>query len=61
MDRVLLTVHVEVEPRDDEVLMERGVRALVDQCPVGRLLSLGEVVVTMMPVARTSHSIFPSW
>ena len=56
-----LAVDVEVEARDEEVLVERRVGALVDERAVGRLLALGEVLVTMIPVARTSHSMLPSW
>jgi len=41
--------------------MERGVRALVDQRPERRLLPLIEVPDDHDPVARTSHSMLPSW
>ena len=37
-----LAVDVQVEPRDDEVLVERRVGALVDHRAVRRLLALGE-------------------
>ena len=42
VDGVVLAVDVEVEPRDEEVLVERRVGALVDERPVRRLLALGE-------------------
>ena len=42
VDRVGLSVDVEVEPRDEEVLVERRVCALVDERPVRRLPALGE-------------------
>ena len=43
VDGVGLAVDVEVEARDEEVLVERGVGALVDERAVRRLLPLGEV------------------
>ena len=43
IDRVGLAVDVEVEPGDEEVLVERGVGPVVDERAVGRLVPLGEV------------------
>jgi hypothetical protein len=43
IDGVRRPVDVEVEPRDDEVLMERGICSLVDERAVRRLLALREV------------------
>ncbi len=42
MDGVVRPVHVEIEARHDEVLVERRVGALVDQCPVRGLAAFGE-------------------
>ena len=63
MHGVLLTVDVEVEPGDQEVLVERRVRPVVHHGP-GRAAayrSAANGVVTISPVARTSHSMLPSW
>ena len=43
VDGVGVAVDVEVQPRDQEVLVERRVRALVDERPVRRLPALREV------------------
>ena len=57
-----VAVDVEVEPGDEEVLVERRVRAVVDDGAGGRRgRALGVGVVTISPVARTSHSMLPSW
>ena len=62
VDRVGLAVDVEVEPGDEEVLVERGVgRARRRACRRAAAAAGAKWVVTMIPVARTSHSMLPSW
>ena len=58
---VVLAVDVEIELGDQEVLVERGVGPGVDHRPVRRVSwSVSSGVVTIRPVARTSHSMLPS-
>ena len=48
-------------PGDDEVLVERRVGLVVDDGAGAAAASPSNELVTMIPVARTSHSIVPSW
>ena len=61
VDRVSLSVEVEVEADVEEVLVDHAVHALGYELAVHRRLALAIAAVAMIPVALISDSMVPSW